>query len=303
MASSKDIGKRVKMRDSSEYRYQAYINGGNGMGNIVEYRKDLDKGRSGDYVYRVKWDGGHVDGYKLSDIEFIDNLEEKNPKKSKIRWYSKGELKEDPNTNIEVVEYNDFIIDDEFRDFLIKNNCYEKFLKNFREQGKISKEEFNDNMNTAYRGSYIDHALNWSRTPEGGDYWQDIHNKWRNYVLGVRESKKSKIYMELINEEAKIQGKKAIGKYVKIKPGSRNEWYFRAYGKNIDLDNIFGTITDYRPNETHKYLVQLDIEINKPYQVLDFDYKEIEIMDKIPKPKIRWFKGGKLLGYDDETEF
>ena len=185
--SDDDVGKRVKICDDSGYRSQAYTGGGNGKGTIVIYYNEYYKGRYDDHVYRIKWDSGNIDSYRLCDIEWE---EENKPVRVRIRWYKKGHLSEgvkwyskgkltlDPDNDINVPEYpeyNDFITNDKFRQFLIDNRCLSQYIKN-------CDEDFIEDFDNADKSSYIDNAFSWSDSPEGDYFWSDIDEKWREII-------------------------------------------------------------------------------------------------------------------------
>ena len=75
------------------------------------------------------------------------------------------------------LKYDDFITDDEFRDFLIDNDCYDEYIENCKIKdnyyGGILK-----NFDITAKQNYINHAFAWSRTPEKSRYWEVIYNKW-----------------------------------------------------------------------------------------------------------------------------
>lgn len=86
------IGKRVKIADDSEYKYQAYRDNGNGEGEIIYcdiYDEDFQY-IAGDHIFTVRWDNGHENGYRTKDLTLIENIEETNIKK--IRWYKSGKF-------------------------------------------------------------------------------------------------------------------------------------------------------------------------------------------------------------------
>lgn len=86
---TRNIGKRVRIRNDSEYRDQAYENGGNGEGYIVDYRIDDEYGG---LPYEIIWDGGREDSYARIDFDFIEEDEIVEP--TKIKWFNKGKLDE-----------------------------------------------------------------------------------------------------------------------------------------------------------------------------------------------------------------
>ncbi len=91
-----------------------------------------------------------------------------------VKWYNKGKLTLDPNIDYNVPDYIDFITDDKFRDFLIKNGAYDEFIK-------YCHQKYKDNFNNVLKNSkldIIDNCLHWSDTPSGDGFWGDLNNKW-----------------------------------------------------------------------------------------------------------------------------
>jgi len=84
--SKEDIGKKVKMRRSSQYYNQAYSNGGSGNGVITSF----DGGKS--LPYEIRWDNGHINSYGREDFDFVEERDET----ISIKWYrGKGEFEEE----------------------------------------------------------------------------------------------------------------------------------------------------------------------------------------------------------------
>ena len=65
------------------------------------------------------------------------------------------------------------LMDKDFVTFLYDNNVYNKFIKNCLSIKKC---------NRLPRMSYIYGAFDWYDTPEGSDFWKDIHKKWVDHV-------------------------------------------------------------------------------------------------------------------------
>lgn len=72
----------------------------------------------------------------------------------------------------------DFITDDELRQFLIKHDALEKYLFNF-ETCNEDRKIFFDQLN---RENYIIGAFIWDITPEGLNFWNNLHNLWLKYL-------------------------------------------------------------------------------------------------------------------------
>lgn len=96
-----------------------------------------------------------------------------------IYWWKDGKL--EPESNDEPIGpiYNDFIIDDEFRQFLIDHNCYHEYLVNTT--NRYSDEQILNFVLKKNKYDYIDRSFVWSRTPEGDEFWGRMDNKWKKY--------------------------------------------------------------------------------------------------------------------------
>jgi hypothetical protein len=87
------VGMKVKIRDNSMYRDQAYANDGDGYGKIIELYDDgymLYSDESNKFEFRVKWNNDDNNVYRSIDLEFINDEPSFEPK---TRWYKKGKLK------------------------------------------------------------------------------------------------------------------------------------------------------------------------------------------------------------------
>lgn len=102
-----------------------------------------------------------------------------------IKWYKKGEFEEDPNPHEEIKDYDDFITDDEFREFLINNNCYEEYIEfcHVRDSGRFERLLYNSE-----RRSIIDNTLSWSSTKSGHNFWSNMNDKW-NIIIQKSKNK------------------------------------------------------------------------------------------------------------------
>ena len=136
-------GDRVKyiIQDSRKTGHYPILN--NKTGTIVS---DNRKNLYGDYYYvefDEKFHGGHNcdgyakpgHGYSVSPIYLEHDYQ--TDTETKIRWYKNGKLQpckvEKNKKNI----YNDELTD-EFRNFLIDNNAYEKFIRLYNKISKFS---------------------------------------------------------------------------------------------------------------------------------------------------------------------
>ena len=95
-----------------------------------------------------------------------------------VKWYSKGKLVPDDTINIYINKYDDFITDDEFRDFLIKNDAYGRFIKNVENL----KPKFKNKFSSCDRKDYINYAFNWEDTDENYDFWSDLDYDWKDII-------------------------------------------------------------------------------------------------------------------------
>jgi len=86
-----------------------------------------------------------------------------------IKWYSKGKFEE--GGDIPEPTYDDFITDDYFRQYLIENDAYEKYIKN-------CNKSFKTNFNSYKPYQWTISAFGW-----GPDFnWSDLHYKWIDYL-------------------------------------------------------------------------------------------------------------------------
>jgi len=72
----------------------------------------------------------------------------------------------------ELLPFNPNNMNQDLRNFLVKNNAFSQFLKNIVE----SESELDINID-------IDTAFQWNETPEGDDYWLNLStefDEWRD---------------------------------------------------------------------------------------------------------------------------
>jgi len=62
-------GDRVRIRDDSSFKFQAYELGGNGLG----YIKSIANSDYNGLNYRVEWDNGHYNAYGVNDLEIFND--------------------------------------------------------------------------------------------------------------------------------------------------------------------------------------------------------------------------------------
>lgn len=91
--------------------------------------------------------------------------------------------------------------------------------------------------------------------------------------------------------EAKFMGQRAVGKKIKLKRESQFSWYFE------DVNNAVGIILSYNQGRTYKYHVRFEMVKDGFGQEFDINYADFEILAddyKLPKPRVRWYRHGKL---------
>jgi len=76
------LNKRVKIKDNSKYKNQAYNNGGNGFGIIIDYNYS-----PGDFEFVIRWDNNHINLYRFKDIDILDDKKFKRITKPDIDPY------------------------------------------------------------------------------------------------------------------------------------------------------------------------------------------------------------------------
>lgn len=66
------------------------------------------------------------------------------------------------------------------------NNIVERYKKNYRSIPYYGTETLIEIIKKGYRTCYPNHlvanSFNWSRTPEGVEFWRSIDLEWRKYV-------------------------------------------------------------------------------------------------------------------------
>lgn len=70
-----------------------------------------------------------------------------------------------------------------FRNFLIEHEAYEKFCANILEQHGFSFERVTDRK---YMSGVIDSSISWDRTPEGHAYWERLNSTWNEACSSQR---------------------------------------------------------------------------------------------------------------------
>ncbi len=271
------IGKKVKMRDDSEYNYQAYGKEGDGYGVVISLNKSLT-----DHILRIRWNNGRSDVYRLTDVVFIDDEE------PKIRWYKKGKLlNEELENNEEYVGKKVKMRDDSEYKF----QAYEKGGDGYGVVTSLYSTSSSD----------IHHVLNirWNNGRTNVYRLTDvdlIDNEEQSDEPKIRWYKKGKLSKEGLEYHDKDY---YIGKTVKMRDDSA--YRYQAYDKEGDG---YGKIVDYHagdyvmPMNEFIFRVLWNNNIANVYRSVD-----LEIIDeKQPiEPKIRWYKKGEFL--KEELEY
>jgi len=149
----------------------------------VEYTEDLDNYINVDYVFIIKIKPGiyrnkkkntYFITYEFDDVVPINSDKE-------FTLYENFDFNED---DFDFEEVSDIIIPDiingNFRKFLERNDCLEKWFKNYNKYDIPNKKNVPlKNFLIGYRSSYINYAFRWRLSPEGYDYWMNIDKKWK----------------------------------------------------------------------------------------------------------------------------
>jgi hypothetical protein len=134
--------------------------------NIILNSLSWDVTDSGElYWDRIndEWKKYYDDNIRVDDDD-EDDLDEA------IRWYKNGKLILDPNSP-PISEYDDFITDDNFRQFLIDNKAYDEYIECCYMKAKRDFANY-------FGPNVIDSTLAWNDTYSGAKLWFILHNKW-----------------------------------------------------------------------------------------------------------------------------
>ena len=82
-----------------------------------------------------------------------------------------------------------------FRLFLIQNNTFDSYIKNVDNNRINAYYSDGDTFNRIIDASFI-----WHRTPEGEDYWLELHRKWEKQAPNYRVDY-TNIVEKLLNAE------------------------------------------------------------------------------------------------------
>lgn len=73
----------------------------------------------------------------------------------------------------------------EFLFFLIENNCFEQFIKEFESTRKNNRykkiHKLTEFTNCFKKKDILAISFTWHDTEKGFEYWYDINDKWKNY--------------------------------------------------------------------------------------------------------------------------
>lgn len=90
--------------------------------------------------------------------------------------------------NIQTEFLEEKITPESFKDFL-GSIRWEKFVINLKKHREKDPEEFFEQWKS-YPGEWINKSSKWSATPEGQEFWEDIHDEWRKMVRDYEEKHK-----------------------------------------------------------------------------------------------------------------
>jgi hypothetical protein len=95
------VGRRVKIKDDSKYKHEAYEKGdkghGDGFGKIVEY--SIEKFVP-NHKYSIEWDSGKSNAYNRKDFELVDDVQPESY--SEIQWFESNDELSVPDVKITV---------------------------------------------------------------------------------------------------------------------------------------------------------------------------------------------------------
>ena len=112
--------------------------------------------------------------YPWYKIEFIEKV---NRKTNEMVDFDEDdfEWEEEDNENEEIIEVNSKT--EQFIKFLRDNDCYDKFIKNYKDVKNIDYHFENNQKN-----NFISGAFTWMETPEEHNYWSKLNTKWRKLI-------------------------------------------------------------------------------------------------------------------------
>ena len=68
-----------------------------------------------------------------------------------------------------------------FIKFLVKKGVYNEFLRNATIALGIDNDSFLNKLRKRDIENVIDYSFCWHETPEGSQFWRELHYEWENY--------------------------------------------------------------------------------------------------------------------------
>lgn len=262
-SNDNNTGRKVKIKDDSRHKEDAYSNNGDGYGTIMKYDGKL---------YHISWNNNIRWFYEMKEFDFVDEIEDDKP--VKIRWYKKGKLEENKlfenkeNIGKKVKIKKGVVVEIEaYGEAHGKKGDGYGIIKDYRGELKFP---YVIKWNNGYTGDYDIKEF---------DFVDEIEN---DEPTRIRWYKKGKL------EENKLfENENNVGRKVKIKDESAG--YKNAYKDGgdgygiIKKYNIKYDIYTIEWNSRHIGFYRADV---------DFEFVD-EIEDDKPH-RIRWYKKGKL---------
>lgn len=72
-------------------------------------------------------------------------------------------------------------MEQEFKNFLLENNCKKAFIDNLEKFGPLQWHRcgnINEFLKKTNEYDYLEDAFLWQNTPEGDDFWNMLNEKW-----------------------------------------------------------------------------------------------------------------------------
>jgi hypothetical protein len=130
-----------------------------------------------DHIFYTRFVGGNRNDEVLFRKPLLKEMNEG------VRWYKDGKLVKDPDYKDDgdfEKKQDDFITDNEFRQFLIDNDAHKEYLSNclLRRSYDKNLEKFQKEQRSCYISTFFD----WSYSKEGDIYWRNLSRKWREFI-------------------------------------------------------------------------------------------------------------------------
>jgi len=102
----------------------------------------------------------------------------------KYSEYLKESIDFDEDEGMEIEEEpDDFISNRRLREFLIKHDCLEEYIKNSENKAlDITRVNYPDTFDNQDPMNYISGPFNWDASPQGQKFWLDLHWKWQKII-------------------------------------------------------------------------------------------------------------------------